>query len=49
MKEVGSRCLFIVLYVWLGNALSRSDYQVREPKDRDAGKAQGFGASLSHT
>jgi dolichol-phosphate mannosyltransferase len=26
MKEMGSRYLFIVLYVWLENALSRGDY-----------------------
>jgi dolichol-phosphate mannosyltransferase len=31
MKEMGSRYLFIVLYVWLENALSRGDYQVRRP------------------
>ncbi len=44
MKEMGSRYLFIVLYVWLENALSRGDYQVRKPsrrgeaaKDRSAG------------
>jgi dolichol-phosphate mannosyltransferase len=29
MKEMGSRYLFIVLYVWLENALSRGDYQLR--------------------
>jgi dolichol-phosphate mannosyltransferase len=29
MKEMGSRYLFIVLYVWLENALSRGDYQIR--------------------
>jgi dolichol-phosphate mannosyltransferase len=34
MKEMGSRYLFIVLYVWLENALSRGDYQVREPRQR---------------
>lgn len=34
MKEMGSRYLFIVLYVWLENALSRGDYQVRERPDR---------------
>ena len=28
MKEMGSRYLFIVLYVWLENALSRGDYEV---------------------
>jgi dolichol-phosphate mannosyltransferase len=30
MKEMGSRYLFIVLYVWLENALSRGDYRVAE-------------------
>jgi len=34
MKEMGSRYLFIVLYVWLENALSRGDYQVRKPVRR---------------
>ena len=34
MKEMGSRYLFIVLYVWLENALSRGDYQVRDPSRR---------------
>lgn len=29
MKEMGSRYLFIVLYVWLENALSRGDYELR--------------------
>ena len=32
MKEMGSRYLFIVLYVWLEKVLSRGDYQVREPR-----------------
>jgi dolichol-phosphate mannosyltransferase len=42
MKEMGSRYLFIVLYVWLENALSRGDYQVREPSKHrsDAGGAK---------
>jgi dolichol-phosphate mannosyltransferase len=31
MKEMGSRYLFIVLYVWLESTLSRGDYQVRDP------------------
>ncbi len=31
MKEMGSRYLFITLYVWLEMTLSRGDYQVREP------------------
>jgi dolichol-phosphate mannosyltransferase len=34
MKEMGSRYLFIVLYVWLENALSRGDYQVGNRPDR---------------
>lgn len=32
MKEMGSRYLFIVLYVWLEKVLSRGDYQVRDPR-----------------
>jgi dolichol-phosphate mannosyltransferase len=40
MKEMGSRYLFIVLYVWLENALSRGDYQVRKPEINRAGDAQ---------
>jgi dolichol-phosphate mannosyltransferase len=32
MKEMGSRYLFIVLYVWLESTLSRGDYQVRESR-----------------
>ncbi len=35
MKEMGSRYLFIVLYVWLENTLSRGDYQVRKPVRRE--------------
>ena len=31
MKEMGSRYLFIVLYVWLEMTLSRGDYRVGEP------------------
>ena len=31
MKEMGSRYLFIVLYVWLESTLSRGDYQVGKP------------------
>ena len=36
MKEMGSRYLFIVLYVWLENALSRGDYQVKEAARQEA-------------
>jgi dolichol-phosphate mannosyltransferase len=32
MKEMGSRYLFIVLYVWLESTLSRGDYQVQKAK-----------------
>jgi dolichol-phosphate mannosyltransferase len=31
MREMGSRYLFIVLYVWLEKALSRGDYRVIKP------------------
>ena len=31
LQEMGSRYLFIVLYVWLERHLSRGDYQ-RQPK-----------------
>ena len=34
MQEMGSRYLFIVLYVWLENTLSRGDYQVRQRRRR---------------
>jgi dolichol-phosphate mannosyltransferase len=33
MKEMGSRYLFIVLYVWLESTLSRGDYRVRAQRD----------------
>jgi dolichol-phosphate mannosyltransferase len=32
MKEMGSRYLFIVLYVWLESTLSRGDYKVPDPE-----------------
>jgi dolichol-phosphate mannosyltransferase len=34
MKEMGSRYLFIVLYVWLEHTLSRGDYRVGAPTTR---------------
>jgi dolichol-phosphate mannosyltransferase len=34
MKEMGSRYLFIVLYVWLEHTLSRGDYRVGVPQRR---------------
>ena len=37
MKEMGSRYLFIVLYVWLENTLSRGDYRLREAERPKAG------------
>ncbi|MGV1049590.1 MAG: glycosyltransferase family 2 protein [Solirubrobacterales bacterium] len=36
MKEMGSRYLFIVLYVWLENILSRGDYRVHKGERRSA-------------
>lgn len=33
LKEMGSRYLFIVLYVWLERMLSRGDYMRRQPPD----------------
>jgi dolichol-phosphate mannosyltransferase len=41
MKEMGSRYLFIVLYVWLESTLSRGDYAVRKASDRSSAKARG--------
>jgi dolichol-phosphate mannosyltransferase len=32
MKEMGSRYLFIVLYVWLESTLSRGDYRIGAPR-----------------
>jgi len=34
MNEMGSRYLFIVLYVWLERTLSRGDYRVREAAEQ---------------
>ena len=34
MQEMGSRYLFIVLYVWLENALSRGDYRLPDGSKR---------------
>jgi dolichol-phosphate mannosyltransferase len=39
MKEMGSRYLFIVLYVWLEKALSRGDYEVRKGRERVSPRA----------
>lgn len=39
MKEMGSRYLFITLYVWLEMTLSRGDYQVRKPERSSADKS----------
>jgi dolichol-phosphate mannosyltransferase len=36
MREMGSRYLFITLYVWLEMTLSRGDYQVRESERASA-------------
>jgi dolichol-phosphate mannosyltransferase len=40
MKEMGSRYLFIVLYVWLESTLSRGDYRVGEMTRRPAPPAR---------
>jgi dolichol-phosphate mannosyltransferase len=40
MKEMGSRYLFITLYVWLEMTLSRGDYQVRETGRAKAGSSR---------
>ena len=39
MKEMGSRYLFIVLYVWLESTLSRGDYAVGKTKQPKAQKS----------
>jgi dolichol-phosphate mannosyltransferase len=45
MKEMGSRYLFIVLYVWLERTLSRGDYRVRAtPERRSDGARAGNSA-----
>jgi hypothetical protein len=41
MKEMGSRYLFIVLYVWLESTLSRGDYQVGRKSAADAHPRSG--------
>ncbi len=45
MKEMGSRYLFIVLYVWLENALSRGDYHVHKAERRAAAREGAGGQS----
>jgi dolichol-phosphate mannosyltransferase len=40
MKEMGSRYLFITLYVWLEMTLSRGDYRLRESEQRQAGSSR---------
>ena len=42
IKEMGSRYLFIVLYVWLEKHLSRGDYN----RPKSAAKTQDVGAGL---
>jgi dolichol-phosphate mannosyltransferase len=41
MKEMGSRYLFIVLYVWLEATLSRGDYEVRPERRRRSERIDG--------
>jgi dolichol-phosphate mannosyltransferase len=38
MKEMGSRYLFIVLYIWLENVLSRGDYRVHKAERRSGSR-----------
>jgi dolichol-phosphate mannosyltransferase len=40
MREMGSRYLFIVLYVWLEKVLSRGDYQVHQGERRRSSREQ---------
>lgn len=40
MKEMGSRYLFITLYVWLEMTLSRGDYAVRDRREQKAGSSR---------
>lgn len=40
MKEMGSRYLFITLYVWLEMTLSRGDYRLRESEQQKAGSSR---------
>ncbi|MDX6627497.1 MAG: dolichol-phosphate mannosyltransferase [Solirubrobacterales bacterium] len=40
MKEMGSRYLFIVLYVWLENVLSRGDYRVHKGERRSVSREE---------
>jgi dolichol-phosphate mannosyltransferase len=42
MREMGSRYLFIVLYVWLEMTLSRGDYQVRKREERPFAAGDGL-------
>lgn len=42
MKEMGSRYLFIVLYVWLESTLSRGDYRVGKQQRRASGEKTPF-------
>ncbi|HKZ15007.1 MAG TPA: glycosyltransferase family 2 protein [Solirubrobacterales bacterium] len=41
VQEMGSRYLFIVLYVWLEKVLSRGDYQLSEPRTGRAPVGRG--------
>ena len=41
MREMGSRYLFIVLYVWLEATLSRGDYEVRSDEPRRPERIDG--------
>jgi dolichol-phosphate mannosyltransferase len=47
MKEMGSRYLFICLYVWLEKYFSRGDYrrELAEAEDTHAVQSRGAGSS----
>jgi dolichol-phosphate mannosyltransferase len=44
MKEMGSRYLFICLYVWLEKYFSRGDYRRESEEAEDAQRVQSRGA-----
>jgi dolichol-phosphate mannosyltransferase len=49
MREMGSRYLFIVLYVWLEHHLSRGDYRRRLPASAEAAAEQAPAAESTST
>jgi dolichol-phosphate mannosyltransferase len=43
LREMGSRYTFIVLYVWLENALSRGDYRRRDMREKSTRPPHAIG------